>query len=114
MSETVKKPWGSYAVIQTEAGYQVKKIVVDPGKRFSLQTHAKRAETWVIVSGSGMVTLGSKQIPVKRETIVHVPIGEAHRMHNTGTGPLIFIEVQFGDYLGEDDIVRLEDDFNRK
>ena len=110
---TVEKPWGAYTVLGNGAGYQVKRLEVSPGKRFSLQKHSKRAETWIVVSGTGVVTLGSKQIPVKRASVIEVPLGEVHRAHNTGKEPLVFIEVQFGDYLGEDDIVRLEDDFDR-
>ena len=113
MASTVQKPWGAYTVLETTGNFQVKRLEVSPGKRFSLQTHAKRAETWIVVAGTGVVTLGTREIPVKRETVVQVPLGEAHRAHNTGSEPLVFIEVQFGDYLGEDDIVRLEDDFNR-
>lgn len=108
------RPWGRYTVLATGSNYQVKEVEVNPGKRLSLQKHAKRAEKWVIVSGSGVVTLGSQEMPVKRQSEIFVPVGEVHRIQNTGTAPLIFIEVQFGDYLGEDDIVRLEDDFNRK
>lgn len=111
--QTDKRPWGNYTVLFTGEDHQVKRIQVDAGLRFSLQTHAKRAETWIVVSGSGVVTLDTKEIPVKRGTVIEVKVGQAHRMHNTGKGPLVFFEVQFGNYLGEDDIVRLEDDFNR-
>ena len=96
-----------------EPGYQIKRIEVKPGLRLSLQTHSRRAEKWIVVSGAGSATLDSKQISVRSGSVVEIGIGQRHRMHNTGGEPLVFIEVQFGDYLGEDDIVRVEDDFNR-
>ena len=92
----------------------MKRIEVKPGLRFSLQKHLKRSEKWVVVAGSGVATVGKREVPVKQGTILEVPCGEIHRMKNAGKDPLVFIEVQFGDYLGEDDIVRLEDDFGRK
>ena len=107
------KPWGCYAVLHTADGFQVKRVEISPSKRLSLQTHAKRTETWVVVSGEGAAILGKKEVAVRRGSVVQVGVGEVHRMHNTGPKPLVFIEVQLGDYLGEDDIVRLEDDFNR-
>ena len=107
------KPWGSYTVLYKEPGYQVKRVEVLPGFRLSLQKHARRAEKWVVVSGTGTATLGAKEVPVGSGSVVEIPIEALHRMHNTGREPLVFIEVQFGDYLGEDDIIRLEDDFNR-
>ena len=97
----------------TGPDYQVKRIQIETGLRFSLQTHSRRAETWVVVAGAGVATLGLKKIKVKRGSVLQVKTGQPHRMQNTGKKPLVFFEVQFGDYLGEDDIVRLEDDFNR-
>lgn len=108
------RPWGGYEVLQTGDTHQVKRIEVAAGKRFSLQTHARRAEVWVVVGGEGKATVGKKEIAVRRGSVVQVGVGEVHRMHNTGQDPLVFIEVQLGDYLGEDDIVRLEDDFDRR
>ncbi len=108
------RPWGSYRILHKEPGIQVKRIEVNPDLRFSLQRHLKRAEKWIIISGIGLATLGKKEIKVEKGTFLEVPCGEVHRMHNTGNDPLVFIEVQFGDYLGEDDIVRLHDDFGRK
>ncbi len=107
------KPWGSYAVLLAGDGFQVKRIEVKPGLRLSLQTHAKRSEKWTVVEGAGEAVLGEKRLPVRGGSVVEVPVGVRHRMHNTGKIPLVFIEIQFGDYLGEDDIVRIEDDFNR-
>ena len=107
------KPWGSYAVLLAGKGFQVKRIEVKPSLRLSLQTHAKRSEKWTVVAGTGEAVLGEKRVPVHPGSVVEVPVGIRHRMHNTGKDPLVFIEVQFGDYLGEDDIVRIEDDFKR-
>jgi len=107
------KPWGTYVVLHKGPDFQVKRVEVNPQLRLSLQKHSKRAEKWVVVSGAGVATVGRKEIPVKRGSVVEIPVEEAHRMHNTGRETLVFIEVQFGEYLGEDDIVRLEDDFNR-
>lgn len=109
-----ERPWGKYEVISTAKGTQAKRIEVYPGKRFSLQKHLKRAEKWIIMVGRGMATVGSRQFEVGPGAFIEVPCGEIHRMHNVGADPLVFIEVQFGDYLGEDDIIRLEDDFRRK
>ena len=111
--DQVEKPWGNYRVLHHEEGVQVKRIELKPGCRFSLQRHARRSEKWTVVLGSGIVTLGSKEIPVTKSAFMNVPAGEIHRLQNTGSGPLVIIEVQLGDYLGEDDIVRLEDDFGR-
>ena len=107
------RPWGSYQILLRETGFQVKRIELKPGLRFSLQRHLRREEKWVIISGSGLVTLDSKELPIQKGSFVEVPIGQIHRMKNTGSGPLVFIEVQLGDYLGEDDITRFEDDFGR-
>lgn len=107
------RPWGGYTVLLKGPDYQIKRIEVKPGFRFSLQKHFKRAEKWVVVSGLGIAVVGGREIPVKRGTTVDVPVEEVHRMHNTGNEPLVFIEVQLGEYLREDDIVRLEDDFKR-
>lgn len=111
--ESDKRPWGGYAVLFNGPDYKVKRIEVSPGKRFSLQKHFKRAETWVVVSGSGVATLGKNEISVHRGSVIEVAKEETHRMQCTSADPLVLIEVQFGDYLGEDDIVRFEDDFNR-
>ena len=107
------RPWGKYNILFKNAGYQVKRIEIKPKLRFSLQKHKKRSETWVVVSGQGLATLGKKEIKIKSGSVVEVARGQAHRMENTGRVPLVFIEVQLGKYFGEDDIIRLEDDFNR-
>ena len=111
--DEAQKPWGHYRVLHKEKGIQVKRIELKPGCRLSLQKHARRAEKWTVIAGTGVATLGVKENPVREGSAIEVPVGEIHRIENTGKDPLVFIEIQFGDYLGEDDIVRLEDDFGR-
>lgn len=108
-----ERPWGNFTVLGGGDGYQVKEIVIKPANRLSYQRHAHRSEHWFIVGGSGQVVLDGLQSDVGVGEAVDVPIGSLHRIGNTGSEPLIFIEVQQGDYLGEDDIERLEDDFGR-
>jgi mannose-1-phosphate guanylyltransferase/mannose-6-phosphate isomerase len=110
---TVERPWGRYTVMQGGPGYKVKKVVVDPGCRLSLQLHHRRAEHWVVVQGVALVTIGDKVSQVLPNQSVYIPLETAHRLENPGTEPLALIEVQTGDYLEEDDIVRLDDDFWR-
>lgn len=107
------RPWGNFRVLLKEANTQVKRLEILPGLQFSLQKHLKRTERWIIVQGTGLATIGHAQKNVSSGSFVEIPCGEIHRMKNTGKDPLVIIEVQFGDYLGEDDIVRLQDDFNR-
>ena len=107
------RPWGSFTVLDEAEGYKVKRIEVLPGKRLSYQRHARRSEHWMIVAGTGKVTIDGRNILVAPGTAVDIPSGAAHRVESLSSGTLIFIEVQRGDYLGEDDIVRLEDDFGR-
>ncbi len=109
-----ERPWGRYEVLYQQVGIQMKRIELKPGARFSLQKHLRRLEKWIILSGMGLVVLGDREISIQKGSFVEVPCGTVHRMQNTGSEPLVFIEVQFGDYLGEDDIVRLADDFGRK
>lgn len=108
-----RRPWGSFTVIDEGEGFKVKRIEVLPGKRLSYQKHAQRAEHWVVVSGSAKVTLDDKEIIVLTGEAIDIEIGAAHRVENSGEELLVFIEVQRGRYLGEDDIVRLQDDFGR-
>ncbi len=110
---TVERPWGRYTVMQGGLGYKVKKVVVDPGCRLSLQLHHRRAEHWVVVQGVALVTIGDKVSQVQPNQSVYIPLETAHRLENPGAEPLALIEVQTGDYLEEDDIVRLDDDFWR-
>lgn len=108
-----ERPWGSFTVLDEGAGYKVKRIEVLPHKRLSYQKHAHRAEHWMMVQGTGKVTLDGKEIIVPTGGTIDIPKGAAHRIENPGDEKLVFIEIQRGDYLGEDDIVRLEDDFGR-
>lgn len=108
-----QRPWGNYQVLFSEPGMQVKRVELNPGHRLSLQKHAQRAEHWTITSGEALATLNDKEITLKRGQTLYVPIGAVHRIANSGKSPLVFVEVQLGDYLGEDDIVRLADDFGR-
>ncbi|MDT7780838.1 MAG: mannose-6-phosphate isomerase [Acidobacteriota bacterium] len=108
-----RRPWGSFTVLDEGQGYKVKRIEVLSCKRLSYQRHARRAEHWMVVAGTARVTLDGGDITLRCGETVDIPIGTAHRIENPGADPLIFIEIQRGDYLGEDDIVRLEDDFNR-
>ncbi len=108
-----KRPWGGFAVLEERNAYKVKRIEVLPGKRLSYQKHEKRAEHWMIVQGRAAVTLEGKEIPLEAGKAVDIPRRAAHRIFNPGRDPLVFIEIQTGEYFGEDDIVRLEDDFGR-
>ncbi len=108
-----RRPWGSYTVLEEGRTFKVKRIEVLPGKRLSYQKHAQRAEHWVVVEGTAKVTLDDHEVMVRTGEAIDIPIGSAHRVENPGDEDLIFIEVQRGNYLGEDDIVRLEDDFGR-
>ena len=108
-----ERPWGSYTVLDRGEGWQVKRIEVIPGKRLSYQKHAHRAEHWMVVQGRATLTLDGLDRSLAQGDTVDVPTGAAHRIANPGDSRLVFIEVQRGDYLGEDDIVRLEDDFGR-
>jgi mannose-6-phosphate isomerase len=108
-----ERPWGNFQVLDEGAGYKVKRIVVLPGKRLSYQKHAERSEHWMVVAGRGTVTLDGRQTPVVIGQTVDVPEGTAHRIENPGDQNLVFIEIQRGSYLGEDDIVRLQDDYGR-
>jgi mannose-6-phosphate isomerase len=113
VTEENVRPWGRYDVLSDDASYKVKSIVVEPGKRLSYQRHERRAEHWFVVAGTGVVTLDGDEIDVRPGSAVDVARRAAHRMANTGDVPLVFVEVQHGEYFGEDDIVRLEDDYGR-
>ena len=110
---TVYRPWGSYTSLEAGETYQVKRINVNPGARLSLQSHRRRAENWVVVEGEALVTIDDREITVKKGESAYIPKGARHRMENRGLKPLALIEVQNGDYLGEDDIERYEDDYGR-
>jgi mannose-6-phosphate isomerase-like protein (cupin superfamily) len=107
------RPWGYYKVLEDEPDHKTKRIVVLPGMRLSLQRHRRRSEHWHVVSGRAVVTRDGEELPLGAGESVDIPMGAAHRVANPGTEPMTFIEVQRGDYFGEDDIERLEDDFGR-
>jgi len=109
----VDRPWGSYQSIHAGERFQVKQLTVTPGRRLSLQKHYHRAEHWVVVSGTALVTCGDEQRMVYENQSIYIPIGTVHRLENPGKVPLHLIEVQSGSYLGEDDIVRIEDAYGR-
>jgi mannose-6-phosphate isomerase len=111
--ETDYRPWGYYSVLADELDHKVKRIVVYPHKRFSLQRHDRRDEHWYFIAGEGRAVAGDREVPVKAGTALDVPRTTVHRLTNTGPKNLVFIEIQTGDYFGEDDIQRLEDDYGR-
>jgi mannose-6-phosphate isomerase len=113
VTERVDRPWGSYTVLAEAEDFKVKTIEVQPGQRLSYQRHSHRSEHWFVVGGEGVVTLDGDSIDVRRGDAVDVPLGTAHRIQNIGNVPLVFVQVQHGDYFGEDDIVRLDDDYGR-
>jgi mannose-6-phosphate isomerase len=116
--ERTERPWGWYESVDESAGFKVKRIGVHPGKQISLQTHAQRAEHWVVVRGTAVVTLGQADGSLKEITLqggqhCDIALGQIHRLSNRTYEPVEIVEVQLGSYLGEDDITRLQDDFGR-
>lgn len=107
-------PWGRWEVLLDEPSYKVKRITVNSGHRLSYQKHFKRKEHWFLVQGTAIVTLNGQQVSVKAGEHIDVDYEVAHRIANQGTEPVVFIEVQQGSYFGEDDIIRLEDDYGRQ
>nr|WP_255327424.1 cupin domain-containing protein [Lebetimonas sp. JS032] len=110
---TVHRPWGIFENLIDENGYKIKRIIVKPGKRLSLQKHFHRSEHWVVVSGTAEVQVGNETYLVRPNESTYIKMGEIHRLSNPGKIPVVLIEAQVGEYTGEDDIVRIEDDFNR-
>lgn len=110
---TTHRPWGTYTVLEDESGYKIKRIVVKPGKRLSFQKHYHRNEHWIVVSGTATVTIGERNFLLRENESTFIKMGEIHRLENEGKIPVVLIEAQVGSYTGEDDIVRIEDDFNR-
>ncbi|MFT4754372.1 MAG: mannose-6-phosphate isomerase [Salibacteraceae bacterium] len=110
---TESRPWGSYTILEDTDHYKVKRIDVDPGQRLSYQYHFKREENWTVVSGQATIVLDGLEIIKNVGESIFIPLGAKHRMMNKTNEPLCFIEVQTGTYFGEDDIVRLNDDYNR-
>ena len=107
------RPWGEFFVLADEPTHKVKRIVVRPGQRLSYQRHEQRAEHWFVVAGTARVTLDGVDHTVATGGAIDIPRGAAHRIENRGTDDLVFVEVQLGDYFGEDDITRLDDDYGR-
>ena len=107
------RPWGGFSTLEEGPGYKVKRLVVEPGHRFSLQKHRHRAEHWVVVAGLPRVLINGRARRLKPRDSVTVPRGAWHRAENPGRVPVVIIEVQHGSYLGEDDIVRRDDDYGR-
>lgn len=110
---TGHRPWGTYTVLEEASGYKIKRIEVKPGCRLSLQKHFHRNEHWIVVSGTATVTVGNEKKYVRPNESTYIKMGELHRLENEGKIPVVLIEAQVGEYTGEDDIVRISDDFKR-
>ena len=113
MLEIGERPWGKYFVLEDEPNYKLKRIEVNPGHRLSYQYHHHRQEFWTIVEGEAVVVLDEVEHVLKYGESIFIPLGAKHRIENRGSKLLVFVEVQTGTYFGEDDIVRIEDDFGR-
>lgn len=111
--EQGERPWGTYTVLDERSSYKIKRIEVLPGQRLSLQQHHHRSEHWVVVSGTALVTCGDSTFQVNVNESTYIPVGTKHRLENPGRITLVIIEVQSGEYLGEDDIMRFDDDYDR-
>ncbi|MCL5885041.1 MAG: phosphomannose isomerase type II C-terminal cupin domain [Deltaproteobacteria bacterium] len=111
--ERGERPWGYYLVLHEDAGYKVKQFVVRPGSRLSLQRHRRRAEHWQVVRGEAEVTRGKEIVRLLPGGSIDIPLGALHRVESIGKENLVVIEVQMGEYVGEDDIERFEDDYGR-
>ena len=107
------RPWGFYLVLHEDAGYKVKQFVVRPGSRLSLQRHRRRSELWQVVRGEAVVTRGGETVRLSPGGWIEIPLGTLHRVESVGREDLVVIEVQLGEYVGEDDIERFEDDYGR-
>ena len=113
VAATELRPWGSFTVLEEGAGYKIKRIEVKSGHRLSLQMHYHRSEHWIVVSGTAKVVCGENEQMLCSNQSTYVPPCTAHRLENPGKLPLVLIEVQNGEYLGEDDIIRFQDDYAR-
>jgi mannose-6-phosphate isomerase len=113
IAATELRPWGSFTILEEGKGHKIKRIEVKPGHRLSLQMHYHRSEHWIVVSGTAIVTCDGRQEILHSNQSTYVPACTKHRLENPGVIPLVIIEVQNGQYLGEDDIVRFEDDYKR-
>lgn len=110
---TVHRPWGTYTVLEESPNFKIKRITVNPGAKLSMQLHEHRSEHWVVVAGSAKITNGEQDIVLKENESTYIPKLHRHRLENAGTVPLHIIEVQCGEYVGEDDIVRFDDAYGR-
>jgi len=108
-----QRPWGSFEILHEENELKIKRIIVKPQSRLSLQSHKFRSENWTIIQGEALVTINDKDIPCTANKSVFIPAQAKHRIANPGEVEVVFIEVQTGSYLGEDDITRYQDDYNR-
>jgi mannose-6-phosphate isomerase len=113
VAATELRPWGAFTVLEEGRGYKIKRIEVKPGHRLSLQMHHHRSEHWIVVSGTARVTCGEQEVLLSNNESTYVPQCTSHRLENPGVIPLVLIEVQNGEYLGEDDIIRYQDDYAR-
>jgi mannose-6-phosphate isomerase len=113
VASTELRPWGSFTILEEASGYKIKRIEVKPGHRLSLQMHHHRSEHWIVVSGTAKVVCGDQEHILGKNQSTYVPQCTPHRLENPGVIPLVLIEVQNGEYLGEDDIVRYQDDYAR-
>jgi mannose-6-phosphate isomerase len=113
MAVTVERPWGTFTILDESLSFKVKRIEVFPGKRLSYQKHFRRSEHWITVAGRARVILDDREILLGPGDTVDIPTGASHRVENPGDEMLVFIEIQRGDYFGEDDIVRIQDDYGR-
>ncbi|WP_394755627.1 phosphomannose isomerase type II C-terminal cupin domain [Rhodoferax sp.] len=111
--ERTERPWGWYETLSEGPGHKVKRIRVNPGQQLSLQKHQQRAEHWVVVLGQAQITLGEQVLTLAPGAHVDIAIGQVHRLANRSAAPVEIIEIQLGPYLGEDDILRLSDDYGR-
>ena len=114
MLEIGERPWGKYYVLADEPNYKLKRIEVNPGQKLSYQFHHKRQEQWTIIEGNATIVLDDKEISLGYGESIFIPLGAKHRIMNLSDKPVVFIEVQTGTYFGEDDIVRLEDEYYRE
>ena len=113
MTSTVIKPWGMYETLSSEQGWLFKKIIVSPQQKLSLQSHMHRSEHWIVIEGNGLVTIGNDIVAVSENSHVFIPKETKHRIHNTTDVPLVFLEVQIGALISEEDIIRHEDEYGR-
>ncbi len=111
--EFEQRPWGSFSTLEEGPGYKVKRLVVQPGQRISLQKHRHRAEHWVVVAGKATIVRGSQRLTLGKKQCVVIPRQDWHRIETHGRLPVVIVEVQHGAYLGEDDIIRKQDDYGR-